>query len=91
MAAPGAPHSVPASMMSASAIKTASPLLLDEVRQGGYLTDGYALYRVAAVIRSSRGVRLVELEDCRTLEVQAYAGPGLTALGLRPVSIESAG
>ena len=78
--------------MSASATKTpAKPLLADRVAQGGYLTDGYALYRVAAVIRGSRGIRLVELEDCRTLEVQAYAGSRLDALGLRPVTVELAG
>jgi hypothetical protein len=37
--------------------------------EGSYVTDGSSLFRVAHSIRDSRGALLVELEDCRTLEL----------------------
>jgi hypothetical protein len=75
---------------SAATHPPSTALQSQRVRQGDYLTDGDALYRVAGVILGSRGVRMVELEDCRTLELYAYDGPGLAAHGLRPVTVDPA-
>lgn len=56
------------------------------IRQGAYLTNDVDLFRVVAVVSGSSGLKVIELEDCRTLEVHTYSGPGVTALGLSPVT-----
>jgi len=59
--------------------------LAEAIRQGAYLTNDVDLFRVIAVVSGSSGLKVIELEDCRTLEVHTYSGPGVTALGLTPV------
>ena len=58
---------------------------------GSYFTDGVDLFRVVSVTSGSGGLRAVELEDCRTLELSLYAGDALMTLGLRAVRVERAG
>jgi hypothetical protein len=62
----------------------------DLLRAGRYFTDGGNLYRVVCVTSGSGGPRVVELEDCRTLETSLYAGHDLMTLGLREVNAELA-
>jgi hypothetical protein len=59
--------------------------LAEAIRQGAYLTNDVDLFRVVAVVSGSSGLKVIELEDCRTLEVHTYSGPGVMALGLTPV------
>ena len=55
------------------------------MRQGEYLTNGVDLFRVVAVVSGSSGLKVIELEDCRTLEITNWAAAEVTALGLAPV------
>jgi hypothetical protein len=55
---------------------------------GEYLTDGFRLYRVV-VSRVFQEERLVELEDCRTLDVWLVGADELSSL--RPVRGPKAG
>jgi hypothetical protein len=55
---------------------------------GEYLTDGFRLYRVV-VSRVFHEERLVELEDCRTLDVWLVSADELSSL--RPVRGPKAG
>jgi hypothetical protein len=55
---------------------------------GEYLTDGFRLYRVV-VSRVFHEKRLVELEDCRTLDVWLASADELSSL--RPVRRPKAG
>jgi hypothetical protein len=51
-----------------------------------YLTDGRRLFRVIAQL-AARGERnTASLEDCLTLQVQAYSATELAAMKLRPVT-----
>jgi hypothetical protein len=53
---------------------------------GGYLTDGEALFRIArTLVVDARGDLLVELEDCATLELIVCSARSVAELGLRPV------
>jgi hypothetical protein len=52
---------------------------------GRYVTDGCRLFRVASRLAAGREDVLVALEDCATLEVQAYAHGELGHMGLRAV------
>ena len=61
------------------------PGLSEALRQGAYLTDGAKLFRVAGIVSGSSGPKVIELEDCRTLEVGTYSEADLVALGLSPV------
>jgi hypothetical protein len=52
---------------------------------GRYLTDGVRLYRVVAALASPSGRAMVELEDCRSLEVVLMPADQLDPLALRAV------
>jgi hypothetical protein len=57
---------------------------------GTYLTDGRSLFRVQHAITDADGLHLhgdalLELEDCRTLELILCSAGALERLGLRPV------
>ena len=52
---------------------------------GSYVTDGQALYRVLSQFATVGDDVLASLEDCRTLEVHAYAPGELSAMRLRTV------
>ena len=56
------------------------------VEQGPYFTDHVRLFRLVASVRGSSGPRLLQLEDCRTLEVSDYTEEEVTVLGLEPVT-----
>jgi hypothetical protein len=56
------------------------------VEQGPYFTDQVRLFRLAGTVRGSSGPRLVQLEDCRTLEVSEYTEEEVMVLGLEPVA-----
>ncbi|HWG09157.1 MAG TPA: hypothetical protein VN672_09130 [Solirubrobacteraceae bacterium] len=65
-----------------------SPQTADEVSLlvGSYLTDGRSLYRVVhAITAGVDGDRLLELEDCRTLELALCPYHVLNQLSLRVV------
>lgn len=53
---------------------------------GSYFTNGVDLFRVVSVTSGSGGPRVVELEDCRTLELSLYAGDAVMTLGLTQVN-----
>jgi len=65
-----------------SASGAVHPLLL---RADSYLTDGRRLFRVVAPLIPDAGRALASLEDCRTLQVDAYTPGELYAMGLRTV------
>ncbi len=50
-----------------------------------YLTDGRRLFRVVAQFPSGAEQAFASLEDCLTLDVQAYAPGELHQMSLRPV------
>ncbi len=56
---------------------------------GTYLTDGRSLFLVQHTITESEGLHLqeplLELEDCKTLELILCSAGALARLGLRPV------
>lgn len=54
------------------------------VMSGGYLTDGRRLFRIVSKFATVGGSVFASLEDCRALEVQAYA-PGELYAKLRAV------
>jgi len=51
---------------------------------GSYLTDGERLFRVLSLLVAGRSM-LVSIEDCRTLEIHAYADSELETMRLRRV------
>ena len=57
---------------------------------GTYLTDGRSLFRVQHAITEAEGLHLpeplLELEDCKTLELILCSAGALERLGLRPVT-----
>ncbi len=53
---------------------------------GTYMTDGASLFRVASTLVGPNDDALVELEDCRTLELILLPATRATGPGLRPVS-----
>jgi hypothetical protein len=55
------------------------------VKTGPYFTNGIDLFRLVTLTSGSGGPKLVELEDCRTLEISIYAGDAVMTLGLRGV------
>ena len=55
-----------------------------DLAPGRYLTDGRRLLRVVSLLVDDRSV-LVVIEDCRTLDAQAYAAVELEPMGVRPV------
>ena len=59
------------------------------IESGPYFTDGVDLFRLVSVSSGSGGPRVVELEDCRTLEVSLYGGKALMRLGLSAVGLEA--
>jgi hypothetical protein len=63
----------------------AAPCALDV--SGGYLTDGRRLFRVVSRFAADAEHVFASLEDCVTLEVQAYAPGDLYEMRLRPVRI----
>ena len=65
--------------------------LVKLVQDGPYFTDGVRLFRRVGVVSGSRGPRLVELEDCRTLAVSEVTEEEVTLLGLMPVSADRLG
>jgi hypothetical protein len=56
---------------------------------GTYLTDGHSLFRVQHTITETEGLHLqeplLELEDCKTMELILCSAGALARLGLRPV------
>ncbi len=52
-----------------------------------YVTDGVNLYRVVCWLSRPVGSRMVELEDCRSLDCVLVTHEDLTAGGLRPVVV----
>jgi hypothetical protein len=54
--------------------------------EGAYLTDGTMLLRVASQFADLEGNPLLELEDCRTLELVLCPARRIAALRLRLVS-----
>ena len=56
---------------------------------GTYLTDGRSLFRVQHTITETEGLHLqeplLELEDCKTMELILCSAGALARLGLRPV------
>ena len=61
-------------------------LLARLVEEGPYFTDGVRLFRLAGTVRGSSGPRLMQLEDCRTLEVSDFTEEEAMVLGLEPVA-----
>jgi hypothetical protein len=51
-----------------------------------YLTDGRRLFRVIAQFAARGDRKTASLEDCFTLEVQAYSAAELAAMKLRSVT-----
>ncbi|MGH2879955.1 MAG: hypothetical protein ACRDK4_10175 [Solirubrobacteraceae bacterium] len=53
---------------------------------GGYLTDGRALFHVErTLLDNPHGELLIELEDCATLELIVCSAKSVAELGMRPV------
>ncbi len=65
-----------------SGIRSVPP---EPLRAGGYLTDGCRLFRVVSQFATVGEHVFASLEDCSTLEVQAYAPGELWAMKLQPV------
>ncbi len=63
--------------------RPASDEPLDDV--GGYVTDGERLFRVVAPFTAAAAGVFASLEDCSSLEVEAYSPGELGAMHLRPV------
>jgi hypothetical protein len=61
------------------------------IEHGPYFTDGVRLFRMTGVVSGSSGPKLVQLEDCRTLEDSEYTEEEVGLLGLVPVSAQAAG
>jgi len=61
------------------------------IEEGPYFTDCVRLFRLAGVVSGSSGPKLVQLEDCRTLDVTEYTEEEVVLLGLGPVSAPPAG
>ena len=61
-------------------------LLARLVERGPYFTDGVRLFRHMGTVRGSSGPRLMQLEDCRTLEVSDFTEEEAMVLGLKPVA-----
>lgn len=61
------------------------PAPLAPLRSGGYVTDGRRLFRVTSQFSTVDENMFASLEDCLTLEVQAYAPGELREMRLRPV------
>lgn len=55
------------------------------VEQGPFFTDQVRLFRLVGTVRGSSGPRLVQLEDCRTLDVSDYTEEEVAVLRLEPV------
>ena len=54
--------------------------------EGTYVTDGASLFRVANAIRDTRrGELLLEIEDCRTLELTLCPADAVVSLALETV------
>lgn len=56
---------------------------------GTYLTDGASLFRVEGTLLDLNDNALVELEDCRTLDLILLPAARATGLRLRPVALPS--
>jgi hypothetical protein len=63
-------------------VETPPPELLET---GAYLTDGIDLFCVVSLTAPSRDPRIVELEDCRTLETRIQSAVALVSAGFRQV------
>ncbi len=61
------------------------PAPSEPLHAGGYVTDGRRLFRVVSQFATVGDHVFASLEDCSTLEVQAYAPGELCAMGLRPI------
>jgi hypothetical protein len=53
---------------------------------GMYLTDGRRLFRVVSRFSGDVGEMFATLEDCATLDVEAYSPGELYAMALEPVA-----
>jgi len=57
----------------------------EQLGWGGYLTDGRRLFRVVSQFTTAGEDMFASLEDCLTLEIEAYAPGELWAMTLRPI------
>jgi hypothetical protein len=65
---------------------------IQRLPEGAYVTDGASLYRVAHIIAPADGdSMLLELEDCRTLEVILCSAAAMAGRHLDPVTPAGAG
>ena len=55
------------------------------LHEGAYVTDGRRLFRVVQPINPPRAVASAVLEDCMTLDAQAFTPRQLAEMGLRTV------
>ncbi len=70
----------------ASRLRISSPSApCEPLRAGSYVTDGRRLFRVVSQFATVGEHVFASLEDCRTLDVQAYAPGELQAMQLRPI------
>lgn len=60
------------------------------IEAGPYSTDGVRLFRLAGVVSGSSGPKLVQLEDCRSLDVSEYTDEEVALLDLVPVTARPA-
>jgi len=57
----------------------------EQLAPDSYITDGHQLFRVVSQFAADERRRFASLENCLTLEVQAYSPGELAAMKLRPV------
>ena len=57
----------------------------EQLVSDSYITDGHRLFRVVSQFAAGEQRRFASLENCLTLEVQAYSPGELAAMKLRPV------
>ena len=61
------------------------------IEEGPYFTDCVRLFRLAGVVSGSSGPKLVQLEDCRTLDVSEYTEEEVVRLDFVPVKARPVG
>jgi hypothetical protein len=61
----------------------------EQLAPDNYITDGHRLFRVVSQFAADERHRFASLENCLTLEVQAYSPGELAAMKLRPVLVTS--
>lgn len=69
----------------------AKPNPIDRFSVGSYLADGTKLLRIQHRIEAAADGALIELEDCKTLELVIWSERELADRGLRSVRPEASG